>query len=84
MLPRELGKCFPYSKVPPRVCSRKFGDKGGGRLLGELEETEIRLLQLQGNSSSNNTTGKSDKSTFRIREVQKQRNTEIRQQFLQQ
>ena len=34
MLPRELGKCFPYSKVPPRVCSRKSRDKGADAAFG--------------------------------------------------
>ena len=56
MVSRELGKCLPYSKVPPRVCRRKVGDKGGSLELGDLEETE--MLQLLGNSSSNNTTDK--------------------------
>ena len=60
MVSRELGKCLPYSKVPPRVCRRKVGDKGGSLELGDLEETE--MLQLLGNSSSNNTTDKSCKS----------------------
>ena len=39
MVSRELGKCLPYSKVPPRVCRRKVGDKGGSLELGDLEET---------------------------------------------
>ena len=62
MLPRELGKCFPYSKVPPRVCSRKSRDKGADAAFGgnwnKMQQLEF-LEQSQ-------TTDKSDKSSFRI------------------